>query len=96
MTSELTLLTLYTVYSVNSDSDLLPLHTLVGRLSLPEASEIVLEYIIERKRMDDLSKSILDKRFSEQKAGPSDVQLDLLLLLLIFYYIPQKFTKLLP
>ena len=69
MTSELTLLTLYTVYSVNSDSDLLPLHTLVGRLSLPEASEIVLEYIIERKRMDDLSKSILDKRFSEQKAG---------------------------
>ena len=31
--------------------------------------ELVLDHIIERKRMDDLSKSIIDRRFSEQKVG---------------------------
>ena len=39
----------------------------VGQLSLPEAREVVLEYIVERKRMDDLARSIVDKRFGEQK-----------------------------
>ena len=29
--------------------------------------ELVLPYIIERKRMDDLSSSIVDGRFAEQK-----------------------------
>ena len=29
--------------------------------------ELVLDHIIERKRMDDLSKSIIDRRFAEQK-----------------------------
>ena len=29
--------------------------------------ELVLDHIIERKRMDDLSSSIIDRRFSEQK-----------------------------
>lgn len=40
-----------------------------GRLTLPESREAVLEYIIERKRMDDLAGSIIDGRFREQKAG---------------------------
>jgi hypothetical protein len=29
--------------------------------------EVILEYIIERKRMDDLAESIIDGRFKEQK-----------------------------
>ena len=29
--------------------------------------ELVLDHIIERKRMDDLSRSIIDRRFAEQK-----------------------------
>ena len=37
------------------------------QLRLPESREIVLDYIIERKRMDDLSDSIIDRRFNEQK-----------------------------
>jgi crossover junction endonuclease MUS81 len=40
---------------------------LPGQLSLPKAREIVLEHIVERKRMDDLASSIIDKRFGEQK-----------------------------
>lgn len=39
----------------------------VGRLTLPESREAVLEYIVERKRMDDLAGSIIDGRFREQK-----------------------------
>ena len=31
------------------------------------ASELVLPYIVERKRLDDLSKSIIDNRYNEQK-----------------------------
>ena len=31
--------------------------------------ELVLDYIIERKRMDDLSSSIIDGRYSEQKVA---------------------------
>ena len=31
------------------------------------ARELVLDYIIERKRMDDLCGSIIDGRFREQK-----------------------------
>lgn len=38
-----------------------------GRLRLPESREVVLEYIVERKRMDDLAGSIIDRRFQEQK-----------------------------
>jgi ERCC4-type nuclease len=29
--------------------------------------EAVLDYIVERKRLDDLSKSIIDGRYNEQK-----------------------------
>ena len=46
------------------------LYTLIlfpGRLRLPESREVVLEYIVERKRMDDLAGSIIDRRFQEQK-----------------------------
>uniref|UniRef100_A0A8C4Z9M0 Crossover junction endonuclease MUS81 n=1 Tax=Gadus morhua TaxID=8049 RepID=A0A8C4Z9M0_GADMO len=38
-----------------------------GQLRAPEAKELVLDYIIERKRMDDLCGSIIDGRFREQK-----------------------------
>lgn len=34
---------------------------------MPVARELVLDYIIERKRMDDLCGSIIDGRFREQK-----------------------------
>ena len=34
---------------------------------LPERRELVLDYIVERKRMDDLCSSIKDGRFKEQK-----------------------------
>ena len=39
----------------------------VGCLSVPVAREVVLDYIVERKRMDDLCGSIIDGRFREQK-----------------------------
>jgi crossover junction endonuclease MUS81 len=38
-----------------------------GQLALPHRRELVLDYVIERKRMDDLASSIIDKRFEEQK-----------------------------
>ncbi|XP_077863715.1 structure-specific endonuclease subunit MUS81-like [Saccoglossus kowalevskii] len=38
-----------------------------GCLEIPIAKEIVLDYIVERKRMDDLASSITDGRFKEQK-----------------------------
>ncbi|XP_023149447.2 crossover junction endonuclease MUS81 isoform X2 [Amphiprion ocellaris] len=38
-----------------------------GQLRLPAGRELVLDYIIERKRMDDLCGSIIDGRFREQK-----------------------------
>uniref|UniRef100_A0A4W6C841 Crossover junction endonuclease MUS81 n=1 Tax=Lates calcarifer TaxID=8187 RepID=A0A4W6C841_LATCA len=38
-----------------------------GQLRAPVARELVLDYIIERKRMDDLCGSIIDGRFREQK-----------------------------
>ncbi|XP_062300940.1 crossover junction endonuclease MUS81 [Scomber scombrus] len=38
-----------------------------GQLRAPEGRELVLDYIIERKRMDDLCGSIIDGRFREQK-----------------------------
>ncbi|XP_076828762.1 structure-specific endonuclease subunit MUS81 [Brachyhypopomus gauderio] len=38
-----------------------------GLLRPPVAKELVLDYIIERKRMDDLCGSIMDGRFREQK-----------------------------
>lgn len=34
-----------------------------------EGKELLLPYIVERKRMDDLSKSIRDGRFHEQKVS---------------------------
>ncbi|MGH0185818.1 UNVERIFIED_CONTAM: hypothetical protein FKN15_019115 [Acipenser sinensis] len=39
-----------------------------GQLRAPQARELVLDYIVERKRMDDLCGSIIDGRFREQKA----------------------------
>lgn len=38
-----------------------------GQLRPPVGKELVLDYIIERKRMDDLCGSIIDGRFREQK-----------------------------
>ncbi|XP_040266233.1 crossover junction endonuclease MUS81 [Bufo bufo] len=38
-----------------------------GQLRIPQAREVVLDYVIERKRMDDLCGSIIDGRFREQK-----------------------------
>uniref|UniRef100_A0A8B9RM85 Crossover junction endonuclease MUS81 n=1 Tax=Astyanax mexicanus TaxID=7994 RepID=A0A8B9RM85_ASTMX len=38
-----------------------------GQLRPPVAKELVLDYIIERKRIDDLCGSIMDGRFREQK-----------------------------
>ncbi|XP_008286978.1 crossover junction endonuclease MUS81 isoform X2 [Stegastes partitus] len=38
-----------------------------GQLRVPAGRELVLDYIIERKRMDDLCGSIIDGRFREQK-----------------------------
>ncbi|KAK2900069.1 crossover junction endonuclease MUS81 isoform X1 [Channa argus] len=38
-----------------------------GQLRAPARRELVLDYIIERKRMDDLCGSIIDGRFREQK-----------------------------
>ncbi|XP_053485163.1 crossover junction endonuclease MUS81 isoform X2 [Ictalurus furcatus] len=38
-----------------------------GQLRPPAAKELVLDYIIERKRIDDLCGSIMDGRFREQK-----------------------------
>ena len=38
-----------------------------GCLSVAVAREVVLDYIAERKRMDDLCCSITDGRFREQK-----------------------------
>ena len=34
---------------------------------MPVAREVVLDYVVERKRMDDLCGSIIDGRFREQK-----------------------------
>jgi ERCC4-type nuclease len=38
-----------------------------GQVTLPSSREVVLDYIVERKRMDDLAGSITDGRFNEQK-----------------------------
>ena len=38
-----------------------------GQLGIPPSREIVLEYVVERKRMDDLDGSITDGRFLDQK-----------------------------
>lgn len=38
-----------------------------GRLHLPPARELVLDYVVERKRKDDLAGSIKDGRYKEQK-----------------------------
>lgn len=40
---------------------------LIGMLNKPQGRELVLDYIIERKRMDDLVSSMIDGRFREQK-----------------------------
>ena len=41
-----------------------------------EKVELVLDYIVERKRMDDLADSIVDGRFREQKVVSHTVPLD--------------------
>ncbi|XP_074651449.1 structure-specific endonuclease subunit MUS81-like [Tubulanus polymorphus] len=38
-----------------------------GQLRVPESRELVFDFVIERKRMDDLAGSIKDGRFKEQK-----------------------------
>ncbi|CAI8001841.1 Crossover junction endonuclease MUS81 [Geodia barretti] len=38
-----------------------------GQVTLPSSREVALDYIVERKRMDDLAGSITDGRFNEQK-----------------------------
>ncbi|XP_022108685.1 crossover junction endonuclease MUS81-like [Acanthaster planci] len=38
-----------------------------GMLQMPAAREVALDYVVERKRMDDLCCSITDGRFKEQK-----------------------------
>ncbi|XP_054751441.2 crossover junction endonuclease MUS81-like [Lytechinus pictus] len=38
-----------------------------GMLQMPQRREAVLDYVVERKRMDDLCSSIQDGRFKEQK-----------------------------
>ncbi|KAM9301801.1 crossover junction endonuclease MUS81 [Gastrophryne carolinensis] len=38
-----------------------------GQLRVPQPRELVLDYVVERKRMDDLCGSIIDGRFREQK-----------------------------
>ncbi|CAH1792081.1 unnamed protein product, partial [Owenia fusiformis] len=40
---------------------------IMGQLQLPQGRELVLDYVVERKRMDDLAGSICDGRFKEQK-----------------------------
>ncbi|KAI9538261.1 hypothetical protein NQZ68_016270 [Dissostichus eleginoides] len=40
---------------------------IAGQLQSPVGRELVLDYIIEKKRMDDLCGSIIDGRFREQK-----------------------------
>ena len=57
----------YQVTTVNQGISDSSLSLSIDQLRLPESREIVLEYIIERKRMDDLSDSIIDRRFHEQK-----------------------------
>ena len=49
---------------------------------------LVLDYIIERKKADDLASSILDGRYNQQKYRLSDSKLDH-----IFYLIEGKATK---
>lgn len=39
----------------------------IGQLKMPERREVVLDYVVERKRMDDLCSSMQDGRFREQK-----------------------------
>lgn len=46
-----------------------------GQLRAPAGRELVLDYIIERKRMDDLCGSIIDGRFREQKVGAHSASL---------------------
>lgn len=38
-------------------------------LFIGDKREVVLDYIIERKRLDDLSSSIVDGRYKEQKVS---------------------------
>ena len=40
-----------------------------GMIQMPTSRELVLDYVVERKRMDDLCGSILDGRFKEQKVN---------------------------
>lgn len=50
---------------LETDSLVLP----PGQLQAPVGRELVLDYIVERKRIDDLCGSIIDGRFREQKVG---------------------------
>ena len=39
------------------------------RLNTGQGQELVLDYVIERKRIDDMASSIIDGRFKEQKVS---------------------------
>lgn len=49
-------------------------------------NELILPYIVERKRLDDFSKSIKDGRFHEQKVKKKANQKSLQVILLEFIY----------
>ncbi len=36
--------------------------------------EAILDYVVERKRLDDLSKSIIDGRYNEQKVKLREIK----------------------
>ena len=44
-------------------------HVSLGQICKPQGRELVLDYIVERKRMDDLVSSTIDGRFREQKVN---------------------------
>ncbi|TRY73666.1 hypothetical protein TCAL_01883 [Tigriopus californicus] len=58
-----------------------------SRLSQREPRELVLPYIVERKRMDDLKNSIIDGRYKEQKTRLRDCGLP------YRWYLVEEFNK---
>ena len=62
-------------------------HFIIGQLVLPKRRELVLDYVIERKRMDDLCSSIKDGRFKEQKVTHWKMQVITLIVYSLFYVL---------
>lgn len=71
---------------VSTNLTVLSIVTNAGQLGLPVSREVVLEHIVERKRIDDLAGSIMDGRFAEQKV------LHVIILLAISIYFPFAFA----